>query len=126
LLNQIVLMGGIHMDEDEARSWLCAGLPQLRQAARTGGWSAALADALMVLDEGGTALDVIALLNLGPPRQVQYRGVGGFLPYGRYDTAVDGIYTCPDERCPRKAGRDQNGRPPQCELQAKPMRFTSP
>lgn len=112
------------MNEAEARLWLCTQIPDLRRSAQTGGWSAALDDALAVLDEGGTALDVVALLN--PDEPVDERGDNPFLPFGTYDIDVAGDYICPTGWCPRRAGRDDRGRPPWCELRRRPMRFTEP
>jgi hypothetical protein len=112
----------VRVNEAEARRWLCAELPDLRRSAQAGGWTSALEDALTALDEGGTALDVIALLGPGPVPDD--RDDTAFLPFGTYDTDVVGEYVCPVNWCARHAGRDERGRPPRCELRGRPMRFT--
>jgi len=116
------------LNEAEARSWLCAELPALRRSARDGGWPDALDDALVILDEGGSALDVLRVLDpdlLTPHSQGGARDGGdAFLLYGVKPTEVTGDYVCPDGWCPRRSGRDARGRPPMCELRDRPMRFT--
>ncbi len=110
------------MNEAQARQWLCAELPGLRRSAQAGGWTSALDDALTVLDEGGTALAVVGLLT-GSSLPSGDRGDNGFLLFGTYDTNVTGEYVCPADWCSRRAGRDERGRPPHCELHRCPMRF---
>ncbi|MEV4285870.1 hypothetical protein AB0K40_10230 [Nonomuraea bangladeshensis] len=113
------------MTEAEARAWLCAELPSLRQSAQEGGWTAALEDALAVLDEGGTALDVLALLDPGSPagRPDRRGDLASYLLFGVDAPALRGDYTCPDGWCSRRAGRDARNRPPVCPLRGRPMRF---
>ncbi|MFI6177533.1 hypothetical protein ACIA8R_18535 [Nonomuraea sp. NPDC051191] len=115
------------MTEDEARAFLCAELPSLRQEAAAGGWTAALADALTVLDEGGTALDVLALLDPAPADDADEEVRGDLQPYLLFGAAgpeLHGVYVCPDGWCGRRAGRDARNRPPVCGLRRRPMRFT--
>ncbi|WP_433435110.1 hypothetical protein [Nonomuraea sp. CA-141351] len=113
------------MTEAEARAWLCTELPSLRQGAEEGGWTAFLEDALAVLDEGGTALDVLALLDPGSSAgQANQRGDHQpYLLFGVGSSALRGDYTCPDGWCSRRADRDARNRPPVCPLRGRPMRF---
>ncbi|MER6581423.1 hypothetical protein [Nonomuraea sp. NPDC001023] len=113
------------MTEDEARAYLCAELPALRRDAAAGGWTAALADALTVLDEGGTARDVLALLDPAPADADEARGdAQPYLLFGAAGPELRGVYVCPDGWCPRRSGRDAANRPPVCDLRRRPMRFT--
>ncbi|MGW2220846.1 hypothetical protein ACWCSD_38160 [Nonomuraea sp. NPDC001684] len=112
----------------DARAYLCAELPSLRRDAAAGGWTAALADALTVLDEGSTARDVLTLLDpataddadepRGDPHPQPY------LLFGAAGPELRGVYVCPDGWCPRRSGRDAANRPPVCALRRRPMRFT--
>ncbi|MEU1725702.1 hypothetical protein [Nonomuraea sp. NPDC005692] len=117
------------MTEDEARAYLCAELPSLRRDAAAGGWLAALADALTVLDEGGTARDVLTLLDPATADEAEeadeWRGdPQPYLLFGAAGPELRGVYVCPDGWCPRRSGRDAANRPPVCDLRRRPMRFT--
>jgi hypothetical protein len=112
----------VSMTESEARAWLCAELPSLRRDAEKGGWTAALEDMLTALDEGGTAVEVLALLDPGAPED--RADEVPFLLFGVAGQELRGDYTCPDGWCGRRAGRDDGNRPPMCRLRGRPMRFT--
>ncbi|WP_113702459.1 hypothetical protein [Nonomuraea lactucae] len=116
------------MDEYEARSWLCAELPELRRAAVDGRWTAALDQAVGMVKRSGVALDAVALLDPGllDGEQDAHRGARPREPYllaGMDARPLVGDYVCPNGWCDRRSGRDSRDRPPVCDLYARPMRF---
>ncbi|MFI2478484.1 hypothetical protein [Nocardia xishanensis] len=113
------------MNEAQARILLCGELPALRDLARAGGWSAELSNALQALNNGGTALEVLAQLDPDLAQDSGDRGPTPHLLPGIDNSPLTGDYACPDDWCDRRAGRNADRTPPQCALRQRPMRFTS-
>lgn len=115
------------MGERETLAVLCAYLPELREQAEAGFWTDTLD--MHVADLLGGESSVVVWERIGlSPTDSNVRG-----EHGPDDLVADlwpapslvGDYQCPLRRCPRRAGRDDNGRPPRCWLTDEQMLFTS-
>lgn len=111
--------------EREALAAFCAALPTLRASAARGFWQDTLEMHLAEVAAGGSAVRACAELGLTGTGETT-RGEGtlegastSWLPA----PALYGDYRCPLERCARRAGRDEQARPPRCALSGEPMRY---
>ena len=110
----------------------CAGLPRLREKAAEGFWDDRLEMHVEEVATGGSAVAACAELGLvatpGTGRP-QTRGTDPGLAAAATDWLAEpevvGDYACPLRRCGRRAGRDEQARPPHCAVAEKPMRFQS-
>lgn len=106
---------------------LCASLPMLREQAEGGFWTDTLDMYVADLVGGESAVVVWERLGLNPKDHTTRDGggpddlVGDLWPA----PSLVGDYQCPLRRCPRRAGRDDTGRPPRCWLTDEQMLFTS-
>lgn len=112
------------LDEPRALALWCAWLPELRARAVEGFWTDRLTRAEARVREGSSAVAACRKFGLtgpsGPPPSsrgepltpgvVVAPGLDPVPSVGR------GSYTCPQRRCPRRASRDDSGRPPTCTL----------
>jgi hypothetical protein len=116
------------LTEGWALALLCAQLPQLRRDAAAHYWWKVLDQKLAALTDGtGSPAAVCRQLGLvgdGAPVEITTRGGGAVVTLPGLDPVeLIGDYTCPADRCPRRDGRDGQGRPPVCGLTNEPMRF---
>lgn len=116
------------MDESEARALLCQLLPGLRARAETGRWTGRLDTVLAPVRDGGSAAEALTRLGLEPSAGEapggDRGGPGPHALWGGSRTEVTGAYVCPGTPpCPRRSGRDADGRPPVCSLRDVLMTF---
>jgi hypothetical protein len=115
---------------------LCARLPDIRERAEQGSWSDELAERVDEVAAGASAVAAcraLGLLDDRPPAPGAYPDgndraagppdSGGASLIGLDDTVLTGQYGCPLDRCARLGQRDDEGRPPVCELIGTPMVF---
>ncbi|MEH0934852.1 hypothetical protein [Micromonospora psammae] len=115
-------------EADILAAW-CTVLPALRDQARSNGVLDRLDRDADRVRAGGSARR--ALLKWWPPESdVHHRGwsdrptvgLAGLPGTSRPPGVGAGEYTCPQERCPRRGFRDEQGHPPRCTAFDAPMR----
>jgi hypothetical protein len=111
------------LDEAGAMALWCAWLPALRQRAAAGFWSERLTRAESRVRNGASPLAMCRNFGLTaserPPDSHRAEpGPGVVLPPGldAVPSTGRGTYRCPQLRCPRRAERDDRGRPPVCAV----------
>lgn len=117
------------VDELEARALLCRLLPDLREGAEAGRWTARLEEIIAEVRVGGSAAQALSILSLENSfsdygDDAAERGPGPFILWGEPSAEVRGDYVCPGvSRCGRRDSRDAEGRPPVCEITGVLMTF---
>lgn len=116
-----VVLGGSGTTEDEALVAWCERLPAIRAEASAVGAAARLERDIARVREGGSAL-VAYRRWLGTDEADSWRTwsepAGSAMPglpgLPRAVPAGTGDYRCPQDRCTRRASRDELGHPPVC------------
>ncbi|MHA5048163.1 hypothetical protein [Streptomyces sp. SD15] len=111
------------LDEAGAMALWCAGLPVLRESAAEGFWTDRLARAEARVRDGASPLAMcrnFGLAGAAQPPDPQRAEPGSDVVFAPGIDAVPSVgrgnYRCPQRRCPRRAERDDRGRPPVCAL----------
>lgn len=108
------------LSERRALARLCSDAAELTRIARTDGWQDEWEQVLAAVRQGGSAVDAWHRLGLVGDEAAAFRGVD--IP-GLDPVVLDGRYVCPRDLCPRRADRDERGRPPRCVVHRLDMRF---
>ncbi|RLK59049.1 hypothetical protein [Actinokineospora cianjurensis] len=109
--------------EQHALAVFCAALPRLRASAVLQFWEDTLEMHVAEVAAGGSAASAcreLALTVAPPPNRDD--GVGARTDWLAAPSLV-GAYVCPGKRCPRRADRDEQARPPRCAVFDEQMRF---
>jgi hypothetical protein len=113
--------------ERAALAAFCAALPMLVERAARGFWQDTLEMHVAEVAGGGPAVRACRELGLHTGEEDPHRGgdeglagaSAAWLPL----PALVGDYRCPLARCDRRAGRDEQARPPRCAVSGEPMRY---
>jgi hypothetical protein len=116
------------MNELDARALLCQLLPDLRTGAAAGRWTTRLESILTAVRDGGSAEQAMTDLGYDPSLShepaTERGGPGPHVLWGGIKAEISGQYVCPEKPpCPRRSGRDADGRPPMCGLHNALMNF---